>query len=410
MKTVQCCVLFAIGFYLFSCQDSANLTNSNQEKSTSSVKLIFLKTAEVANDVESAICIVSGSDMDTIFKDLVVTDDSIYGTIVEIPAGINRYFEVSVYNAAGTLTYQGHTISNVPAGEIIILNITLYPVDSTGTVIIVGTFSSYPEREKIVFQSGDTDMYDIYLMDVNNRGIQNLTNTPNTNEQRPRISPDRSKILFTRKVDDVNRPFIMNLDGLDIHELTIFEGKSVILHDWSPDGNEIVFTYDNNLYIYNVINENITQITEDGIGYNDPRWSPTGNWIGYFSGEYATYKIYLIKPDGSEKHMVPNIEHLECRRFAFSPDGQTLAICARASMGYTWDIFTINIDGSNLLMITDTPSVDESKLTYSPDGNKILFARFDGGDPNDLYIMNNDGSQYEVYLELPKEQNYPHWR
>jgi len=98
---------------------------------------------------------------------------------------------------------------------------------------------------------------------------------------------------------------------------------------------------------------------------------------------------------------------MEARRFSISPNSQTLSVCACYQIGYTWDLYSINIDGSNLVNLTNTPAVDESKSCWAPDGDKILFVRFDGGGPNDLYIMNSDGSNYKPFLIWANEQNYP---
>lgn len=412
MKSIKITFLFIFLFILLavSCQEKSNNPIDFENNLVSTAEIQFQKSSAIADKVISAICLVSANDMDTIFKDLTVTDKYVYGTINQILAGPSRKFEIFTYDAAQNPTYYGFSYCDVIAGKIIKLNIILYPINNEGTVIITGTFADSTKADKIVFQSGPKDLYDIYIMDSYSKNIQNLTNTPEINEQRPRISPYMDKILFTRKVGDFHRPYIMNLDGSAAQELSIFPGTNCVLHDWSPDGDRIVFTHNRNLWIYDIISTEIYQLTRDSIGYNDPRWSSSGEWIGYYAGEYGTYKIYLIKPDGSQTHVIPNISHLECRRFAFSPDGFTVAICGRERIGYTFDLFRINIDGTDLQMITDTPSADESKLTWSPDGSKILFARFDGGDPNDLYIVEKDGSSYMPFLYMDEEQNYPHWR
>ncbi len=412
MKTVKIVFLFIFLYFLLpvSCQEKSNNPVDSENKLVSTAEIQFQKSSAIADKVISAICIVSANDMDTIFSDLTVTNDYVYGKINQIPAGQSRKFEIFTYDVEQTPTYYGFSYCDVIAGKIIKLNIILYPLNNEGTVIITGTFADSSNAGKIVFQSGLKDLYDIYIMDSNSKNIRNLTNTPTINEHRPRISPNTEKILFTRKVGDFHRPFIMNLDGSDAEEILIFPGANCVIHDWSPDGNKIVCTYNRNLWIYDLITTEIYQLTQDSIGYNDPRWSPSGEWIGYYAGEYGTYKIYLIKPDGSQNHVIPNISHMECRRFAFSPDGYSVAICGRERIGYTFDLFCINIDGTDLQMITDTPYADESKLTWSPDGSKILFARFDGGDPNDLYIMEKNGSSYMPFLLMEGEQNYPHWR
>jgi len=151
MKYSVMLMIFTI-FFFSACQKD-DPVSSNTEDKAASVNMYFQKPPEIAYLVSSAEVIVSAGGMDSIMVPLTVTEEEVYGTIEKIPAGMNRKFEVFTYDAQGINSYYGHTTSDIPAGETIYLNIVLYPVEQTGTVIISGTFSDYPEiLNKIVFE------------------------------------------------------------------------------------------------------------------------------------------------------------------------------------------------------------------------------------------------------------------
>ncbi len=125
---------------LIACQQNSSGPDVLPEEGSELV-LSFPISQQIQHLVATAEAVVSAADMDTIVAELTVTDDAVEGSIEDIPAGDNRHFEVFVYNDASELTYFGEANANVPAGQTIVLNITLYPqVPNVGTVIINGTF------------------------------------------------------------------------------------------------------------------------------------------------------------------------------------------------------------------------------------------------------------------------------
>ena len=61
------------------------------------------------------------------------------------------------------------------------------------------------------------------------------------------------------------------------------------------------------------------------------------------------------------------------------------------------------------MQLTDTESIDEKRSSWSPNDDKIIFVRWDWVD-RDLYTITSTGADYQLFLELPEDQNFPHWR
>lgn len=412
-RLIFICFLGIILLFI-GCQRGDNIIDTQTNGDGASVTFSFEKPTSLDTLVIFAKAMVSAPDMDTITVNLTVNPNSVEGTIENIPAGPHRKFEIFTYNADTMLTYYGHAFSDVPAGQVITLQITLYPVNHNGTVIIIGTFAPFPPSGgKIVFESDYNGAYDIYIMNPDGSNLINLTNSSTTDDLRPRFSPDGQKILFTKRYSNgLHKVFVMDGDGGNLNELSILLGMNVTGGDWSPDMSKIVvragFPVSDNIYIYNMNTNQTTQLTFDISTKAIPFWSPDGNWIGYQSTETGITKIYMIHPDGSNKHLIVPSSGLEEKRPQFSPNGTKILFYGRTFS--TWDLFVVNFDGSNLIQLTNTSGINENHQCWSPDGNKILFVRNDGSSGNGIYIMNPDGTGIEQILDTPNNEDHPHWR
>ena len=63
---------------------------------------------------------------------------------------------------------------------------------------------------------------------------------------------------------------------------------------------------DREIYIYDLGTNQIVQVTKNSSRDWCPKWSPDGQWIMYFSDESGIFLIYLIHPDGTNKHLLNN--------------------------------------------------------------------------------------------------------
>ncbi len=415
---------WAVFIFLLSCSLDENITSiPSGNNKVNSVRLYFSKPSQLDSLVVNARAMVSAPDMDTITADLIVSADHVEGTIENIPAGIGRKFEIFTYDADTNLTYYGSTMADVPAGQTITLQIVLYPVDTTGTVIIVGTFAPFPPTGgKITFEGNQFGNFDIYLMNPDGTQLVSLTNTPETDELRPRLSSDHQKVLFTRRYPDGrHRPFILDTSTGNEQEVPVLQNNSkVVAYDWSPDMEKIVLYAwvdgDPEIFTYNLTSGETVQLTDNDAIDWAPHWSPDGQWIGYQSNESGIFKIYLVHPDGTQNHMVlPNDTTswtsmmFEQKYADFSPDGSVILFYGRQANEIFYDLYKVNIDGSNLQQLTFTPGISEIQGCFSPDGQKIVFILNQGPQFN-IFMMNHNGTGISPVLITNYKKGYPHWK
>lgn len=405
-------------FLIIGCQSEkgmiTNITTGNEE--ASSVRFFFIKPAELDTLVVSAQALVTAPDMDSIFADLTVSSTQVEGVIENIPAGPHRKFEIFTYDVDTNLTYYGHEFADVISGQTITLHIILYPVNNSGTVIIVGTFSPFPPPSGyIVFEANYNGSIDIYRIRSDGTNLFNITNLSGTDEIRPCISPDGQKVLFSKRFPDGRiRPYQMEIDGNNKIELNIHTSANVVPWGWSPDMQKILVHSDadgdREIYIYNRNTHLTTQLTYNNIEDWGPKWSPGGDWILFYSNEGGTFHIYLIHPDGTNRHLLlPQTSYMEQRNGKFSPDGSKIVFAGRDTYS-SWDSFIVNSDGSNLIRLNPDPNTNDFHACWSPDGQKILFVKYDNYH-NGLYTMNLDGTDVQMLWDTPSSmEDYPDWK
>jgi TolB protein len=111
---------------------------------------------------------------------------------------------------------------------------------------------------------------------------------------------------------------------------------------WSPDGQKIVFTNENDIKTINVDGSGETKLTDDTEGDGIPMYSPDGTTVAYQHDISTSY-----------------------------PCNRQLRI--------------INVNTKAIVDITDGSSSDMN-LCWSPDGTKIAF------------FSNRDGVEYSLYI------------
>ena len=125
---------------------------------------------------------------------------------------------------------------------------------------------------KIIDQAGNSQARDVYIMNVDGTGLQQLTQH-RAEDDAPAWSPDGKKIAFVSYRNVLEGGiFIMNTDGSNIVELT---NSGEDYPSWSPDGTQLACThFGTNVHIgiINVNSGDLRLITE---GYY-PSWQPNG--------------------------------------------------------------------------------------------------------------------------------------
>ena len=226
--------------------------------------------------------------------------------------------------------------------------------------------------------------------------------------------------------------FVMNTDGTE--QVRLVRGSSAT---WSPDSRTIAFhasasgtglpikpdpgaaTSDSDLFVLNV---------DDGLaGLEGPRnltnspdfleddadWSPHGQEVVFTSHPITDdpinsshAEIYVVNADGASTPQRLTFNEEEERAPAWSPDGMRIVFMCRRG-GSDFEICVMNADGTDQLQLTNNTVLDAT-ATFSPDGQQILFHRPVAG-RFQLFVMNADGTGVLQVTNTPGLNLFGNW-
>ena len=209
----------------------------------------------------------------------------------------------------------------------------------------------------------------IYVVDAEGGNQQQLTDTSSLGrDDHPVWSPDGTRIAFTRSDDrDV---WVMDADGANQQALT----GAVYPDDlrWSPDGARIAFTNDHGIFVVDVDDGNVRQLTQDG-GYG-PVWSPDGARIAFTNDR----EVWLIDAGGANLRNLTNNNQWDGVP-VWSPDGTQMALAKNG-------VFIVHGDGGDIRQITQEYF---EHLVWSPDSAHIALTG-GGYRENPIFVVDAD--------------------
>ena len=253
---------------------------------------------------------------------------------------------------------------------------------------------------------------DIWIMNPDGSGQNNLTNTQGTQEYGLAWSADGTKIAFP---DYSNHAiYVMNADGTQ--RSLLFHGNGTgcvepILPTWSPDGRKLAVTCWSNGRIA-VVNSDGGGLNVLEVGGSHPAWSADGGKIAFVSGS----NIKIMNPDGSGQSDLTShpTGPVYDATPDWSPDGSRIVFSrniAGSPSTASSDLYTITRDGSVLTRLTNGNPSSHQYPAWSPNGTKIAFHTLgENFDPRDVYVMDADGSDATNITNNGEGNAYADWQ
>jgi PKD repeat protein len=170
---------------------------------------------------------------------------------------------------------------------------------------------------------------------------------------------------------------------------------------WSPDATKIAVDDRIDIYVVNLADASVVDLTNNAGLDHSAAWSPDGARIAFASDRDGQPELYLMNAaDGSNVTRVTNGVGFKGSPSWF-PDGARLVFDCEVESG-NLDVCAINADGTGIVRLTNAPGRDES-ADVSPDGTRIAFAASMG-----IAVMDADGANV-TRLPTFGEDGEPDW-
>ena len=168
----------------------------------------------------------------------------------------------------------------------------------------------------------------------------------------------------------------------------------------SPDGEQVCFVYDNDLWLVSYNGGDAHRLTATEAGEWGPCWSPDGRWIAFNSNREGITLPYLIEPTSGITRLIIRESFTISDWFA---DGQSL-LCTRYSPSFGRSFFRLNLDGSRPVLLAE---IGDNYATLAPDNKSLVFNR-DGNPYREAYLGSIAGELWSIDLDSKKYTRLTH--
>jgi TolB protein len=236
-----------------------------------------------------------------------------------------------------------------------------------------------PPTLAFITRTGQPGSYDgaLFRIDANGSHLQRLTE-----KARPWFapiwSPDGKQILFVME----SELWIVDADGRNQRKITQ-DADISYQPAWSPDGQAIVLVSNNNLSVIDLNGNTLRHLTNQAnaksgkYGYSYPSWSPDGKYIA-FEGFYRPAKnsdIFIVDASCTDPDSCHNLFPINSgadeHSYDWSPDSQSI-VFASTRQGL-FSLFMMNLGSGEIQRLTSSDTLYSVNPRWSPDGKKIIF-------------------------------------
>jgi Tol biopolymer transport system component/4-amino-4-deoxy-L-arabinose transferase-like glycosyltransferase len=250
-----------------------------------------------------------------------------------------------------------------------------------------------PDGRHISFVSNRSGLWQVWLMNGDGTEQRQLTRHPDPVGW-PSWSADGKQIFFYAGRSGAFHLFKVGVDGGPSEPL-LHEEPSDFRPLQRSDEHLLLFdrytasadTPNHDIYIRDLANGTLRQLTDDPGDDSDARWSPSGDRIVFHSDHAESAPdhsdIYVINADGSGVTRLTS-GGAKNAHAAWSPTGNRIVYTSERNGNR--DLRIMNADGSGDRPLTNHPGFDGDPA-WSPDGRFILFTTSRFGDSRDLALL-----------------------
>ncbi|MGM0589641.1 MAG: TolB family protein [Bacteroidota bacterium] len=232
-----------------------------------------------------------------------------------------------------------------------------------------------PRGTKIAFTTGRTGNYEIYVLDMWDGHLDNVSRHPE-NDFYAVWSPDGDYIAYFSERDDEdkmkNSAEALN-DIIPERQQPVSSARNAERPSWFPDGDWYVYhkEEDGNYDIYkeHYRKKEAIPLTSAPHAELFPTVNPDGQSIAYIAQIDDTLRLAIMDVDGSNQRVLP-LSGAHVLDPAWSPDGSKLLLTL--SRDHHTDLIIYEPELGSITTVDDDPTFAMNGV-WSPDGSKIAY-------------------------------------
>ncbi len=181
---------------------------------------------------------------------------------------------------------------------------------------------------------------------------------------------------------------------------------------FAPDGQRVAFPWTGpdgknwDIYVKLLGNDPPLRLTSDASSDGAPAWSPDGRQIAFLRNDQVRAAIYVVGALGGPERKLLDLPHARYFDLDWSPDGKHIAFAMRTRPGEDYNsprfmaVFILSLETGERRQITfpNDPERDQ-RFAFSPDGATLAFLRYDGQVTGIWLVPVGGGDARKIYEE-----------
>jgi Tol biopolymer transport system component len=239
----------------------------------------------------------------------------------------------------------------------------------------------------------------------------------------PTWSPDGTRIVFAAAAnpEDDYDLWVINADGTGLDQLTDTDDVGEGPASWSPDGTQLVYTHttgeaEGDIRVIDLDNPDAgSQVVADLGDWVD--WSPDGRTILYTGDSGSGGQLFTVPVNGGDPTALEPDGPTEAYEASWSPDGSQIAFIAPSGdsdspdpAAWNEDIWVMNADGSEARLVVTTTGNDHWVPAWSPDGGSLMYSADGEENEGELARVDLKSGEVTVLTDNDVHDLMPSWR
>lgn len=250
-----------------------------------------------------------------------------------------------------------------------------------------------------------TGQKELYLADADGQGLIQLTRDKSVSIS-PNWSPDGNQIVYTAFLKRYPDVYLIELASGARKRIASYPGLNTGAA-FSPDGRDValILSKDGNpeLYVKNLASGNTVRLTTTKGAEASPSWSPDGQRIVYVSDQPGTPQLYIVSRQGGAPRRLTSRGSQNV-----APDWGPNNLIAYASLvGGRFQVCVTNPDNLETKQIT-SEYYNHEDPSWAPDGRHIACARSQNYNSK-VYLLDTMGDPPLLLTDYPGDWYSPAW-